>query len=457
VKSSLTNIVTIARREFLWRGRGKTYIWTTILLVIVALIVALAPIVVRYIASQSGPEQVGLYVGDTNLSFDPAVVLDRTLNGTPASAGTGGSGGSGGSGSGGSTDNPAFAIVSSSDLDASRRQVVDGKLSAVLALGRSSSGELTFDLYTNKAVFEVQGLLRQSAITLAIQDRLDRLGIAPADQAAIFAPAPFQIRAAAPGATGGPEGPTSVTDFVGDYVVGFALTITIYMAIMLYGQWVAMSVAEEKNSRVMELVLGAATPFQLLSGKVLGVGALGLLQYAIVFIPASLAIAFQDRIAALVLGGSATGDLPKGLTIELLAVFGIMFVLGFGLYAVLYAGAASMVTRQEDVNQVVAPLTLLSTAGYMIAAFAGSGTMDLTSPLMRAVSFFPLVSPYLILTRVGMHEITPIEVVLAIAILLATIVAALWFAARIYKVGVLMYGQKAGMRAMLHAFRSAGS
>ena len=84
-----------------------------------------------------------------------------------------------------------------------------------------------------------------------------------------------------------------------------------------------------------------------------------------------------------------------------MAVFGILFVLGFGLYAVLYAGAASMVSRQEDVNQVVLPLTLLSTAGYMIAAYAGSGLIDLASPLMRAVSFFPLVSPYLILTRLG--------------------------------------------------------
>ena len=83
------------------------------------------------------------------------------------------------------------------------------------------------------------------------------------------------------------------------------------------------------------------------------------------------------------------------------------------------------------------PLTLLSTAGYMVAAYSGSGLIDLASPLMRAVSFFPLVSPYLMLTRLGQHQVTPLEIVLAIAILIVTIAASLWFAARIYRVGVL--------------------
>jgi ABC-2 type transport system permease protein len=448
MNSSLTNMLTIARREFLWRGRSRTFVITTILLVIVAVAVAIAPVVVRYFAQNNEPERVGLSVGTVQLALDPATVLDRVMNGSPDASG----------GGNGTTSKPSYAVVPVTNLDAARRDVVDGKLSAVLALQRTSAGELTFDLYTKKGAFErTPQILRQAATSVAIQDRLDRLGIAARDQAAVFAPAPFQVRDADPATTGGPSGPDTVTEYLGDYVVGFALTIFIYMAIMLYGQWVAMSVAEEKNSRVMELILGAATPFQLLAGKVIGVGALAMLQYAIVFIPASLAIVFQDRIASLILGGSASGDLPKGLTIELLAVFGVLFVLGFALYAVLYAGAASMVSRQEDVNQVVAPLTLLSTAGYLIAAWAGSGLVDLASPLMRAISFFPLVSPYLILTRLGLHQISALEVIVAIVLLAVTIVAALWFAARIYTVGVLMYGQKPGLRAMVRAFRSAGT
>ena len=448
MNETLTNIVTIARREFLWRGRGKTYIVTTILLVIVAFVVALAPVVVRYISQQSGPERIGLYTGTVSTAISPTVILDRVLNTSIGSTTTDGT----------KTDKPAYSIAVVTDLAAARQDVMAGKFSAVLALSRATNGDLAFQLYTEAASFERSPqLIQQAANSLAVQDRLDRLGVKPSDQQTVFAAPSFGVQKADPATTDKPKGPDSVTEFVGNYVVGFALTLFIFMSIMLYGQWVAMSVAEEKNSRVMELVLGAATPFQLLTGKVIGVGALGLLQYVVVFVPASLAIVFQDRIAALVLGGNATGELPQGLTIDLLFVFGVMFVLGFALYACLYAGAASMVSRQEDINQMVAPLTLLSTAGYMIAAYAGSGLIDLTSPLMRALSLFPLLSPYLILTRMGLKEIGPLEVALAIAILLATIVAALWFAARIYRVGVLMYGQRPGFRAMIRAFRAAGT
>jgi ABC-2 type transport system permease protein len=237
--------------------------------------------------------------------------------------------------------------------------------------------------------------------------------------------------------------------------VGFAATIFIFMAIMLYGQWVAMSVAEEKNSRVMELILGAATPFQLLTGKVIGVGAAAVTQYAVMFVPATLAILFQDRIAALLLGGSAASNLPAGLTIELLVAFGILFVLGFALYAVLYAGAASLVSRQEDINQIVAPLTLLSTAGYIVAAYAGSGLIDPSSTLVFVLSLVPLTSPYLMLSRLGTGLAGPIDFAVAVALLLVTIPLALWAAARLYRAGVLMYGQKPSIGTLVRAFRTA--
>jgi ABC-2 type transport system permease protein len=237
-------------------------------------------------------------------------------------------------------------------------------------------------------------------------------------------------------------------------MIGFALTIFIFMAIIVYGQWVAMSVAEEKSSRVMEVILGAATPFQLLAGKVVGVGALALTQYVVVFVPAALGIAFQDRIAALVLGGSASGDLPSGLSVGLLVAFGALFTLGFALYSVLYAGAASLVTRQEDVSQVVMPLTLLSTAGYMVGAYAGSGLIDASSPLAVALSYVPLTSPYLMLSRLSAGRAGPLDVVVAVVILIVTIPAALWLAARLYRAGVLMYGQKPSMRTMVRALRA---
>jgi ABC-2 type transport system permease protein len=131
-----------------------------------------------------------------------------------------------------------------------------------------------------------------------------------------------------------------------------------------------------------------------------------------------------------------------------------MFVLGFALYAVLYAGAASLVSRQEDVNQIVAPLTIVSVGGYLVASYAGTGLIPIDSPLVIVMSFIPFFSPYLMLTRMGQGTAGPAEVAIAIALLALFIPVALWIAARLYRSGVLMYGQSPTPRTLLRALRS---
>ena len=312
--------------------------------------------------------------------------------------------------------------------------------------------DLSFTLYSKDLLLSRRSaLIQQAAGSIVIQDRLDRAGISPIDQAALFAPPAFDVEPADPDAT--TNGPDSGAAFASSFTISFALTIMLFMAIILYGQWVAFSVAEEKNSRVMEVVLAAATPFQLLTGKVVGVGGLALVQYVIVLVPSAVAVLLQGEIAALILGGTSTVALPEGLSLSLLAVFGVMFVLGFALYAVLYAGAASLVSRQEDVNQIVAPLTIISVGGYLVASYSGTGLIPIDSPLVVVLSFIPFFSPYLMLTRMGLGAATPIEILIAIVLLAAFIPVALWIAARLYRSGVLMYGQSPTPRTMLRALR----
>jgi ABC-2 type transport system permease protein len=162
----------------------------------------------------------------------------------------------------------------------------------------------------------------------------------------------------------------------------------------------------------------------------------------------------QDRIAALVLGGSASVDLPTGLSVPLLVAFGIFFVLGFLLYACLYAGVGSLVTRQEDVNQIVGPLTLVSTLGYIIASWASTGLLETGSNVIQILSFVPFLSPYLMLSRMAVGQVQLWEPVLAVLLLALTIVGSLWVAARLYAAGVLMYGQKPSLRTLVSAFRA---
>jgi ABC-2 type transport system permease protein len=442
LSTNLRNMTAVARREFVWRGRTRVYRLTTALLVVVGIGLALAPVIIRWIDRGSTGDRIEVVVGDAKPGIDFPLVLGLLLNApapgaTPSAEAT-----------------PAFRVEAASDEAAARARVVAGTSSGLLVLGRSAAGDLTFTLYSKDVVVSRQPqLIRQAASSIAIQDRLVRAGIKPGDQAALFAPPSFTLTQADPSSAA--SGPSNGEAWVNSYAMAFGLSILLFMAIVLYGQWVAFSVVEEKSSRVMEVVLAAATPFQLLTGKVVGVGALALVQYAIVIVPATATLLFQDRIAAFVLGGTGTAGLPTGLSLPMLAVFGLMFVLGFALYAVLYAGAASLVSRQEDVNQIVAPLTLIATGGYMVASYAGTGLIPVDSALVVVLSYIPFFSPYLMLTRYGQGAASPLEVAVAILLLVISLPAALWIAARLYRSGVLMYGQRPTPRTLLRALRGA--
>jgi ABC-2 type transport system permease protein len=447
-RSMLRKSLVVARREFLWRGRSRTFVISTVVLVAVAVAVALAPTILRFVNRLDTGDRIAVYVGTTMPSVDMAPALQLLLNATA---------GQGASGSSTETSTGGFKVETASDLEAARAEVKTGRLKAVLALQRTASGDLGFQLYSNMMPFDrTAQIIRQAATSLTIQDRLTRAGVPPGNQATIFAPAEFEFLAAAPRTAGQASTGDTVEQAVGgNLVVGFALPILIFTAIVVYGQWVAMSVAEEKSSRVMEIVLGAARPFELMTGKVVGVGALAIVQYVVVGVPAGLAIVFQDRIAALLLGGTASAALPSGLTIPVLLAFGVFLVLGFALYATLFAGVASLVSRQEDVSQLITPFILLSTVGYLVAAYTSSGLIPIDAPLVIVLSYVPFLSPYLMLSRMTVGGVQPFEPVVAVAILVASVAVALWFAGRLYAAGVLMYGQKPGLRTFIQALRTS--
>ena len=456
---TLSNIAAVARRELMYRLKTRAYRLTTLVLVVAGVALALAPTIIAYFTRDGTGDRVEVVVGDAAPSVDVVRAFDQVLN---ASAG-----GLPWVGVPGQEGTAAFNVVASTDLKAARNHVLDGSSAAVIALGRSSAGDLTFKLYSKGGnLSRTPAVIRQAAISIAIQDRLSRAGIPPIDQAALFATPAFDVLSPDPNA---PPDVKDPTEEASAFLTGFGLSIAIFMAIILYGQWIAYSVAEEKNSRVMEIVLAAATPFQLLFGKVIGVGALAMLQYVIVAIPMIVALVFQGQIAAALLGGGAGAaggagagaasgaggvDLASGLSVPIVATFGVMFVLGFTVYASLYAGAASLVSRQEDINQIVAPLTIVSVLGYLVATYAGVGLIPIDSPLVVVLSFIPLFSPYLMLTRLTLGTATGVDVAVAILLLLITIPAALWLAARLYRSGVLMYGQAPSPRTLWRALRA---
>ena len=229
--------------------------------------------------------------------------------------------------------------------------------------------------------------------------------------------------------------------------------VLLFITVVIYGMWVATGVASEKSSRVMELMISAASPRQMLTGKVVGIGAAGLTQYVAIAVPALLLIAFQDRIAEAVLGpGWAEGAPLVGLSPGLLAAYGVFFLLGFVLFALIYAAMGSFVSRPDDLQTLSLPLSLLATVGYLTAIVALGGGSGLWVTL---ASFVPPFSPFVMLARLMVSAVEPWQVALSIGILVASIAVVAVAASRMYAAGVLLYGQRPGIRAFVAAARKA--
>ncbi len=441
--STRANVVTIARREFLVRVRTRSFLWGTALLVLGVAAIALLPVIAQVI-DRSSATRVAVVAPSDALATRASVTISTLLNQTATTATIGETSGDG---------TPDFVVSVATDLATARREVLAGTYSAVLGIERPAGGELDFTLYTNDpATSRMVQLLRQGANAIAIADRLDRLDLAPADQASLFSPAEFGVSWPDPGRSDPiRDDPVAA---VGQDLLAFGMTILIFMIIIMYGNWIAMSVVEEKSSRVMEVVLNAATPFQLLAGKVFGVGAVAFVQYAAVVVAGGVALLAQGWVGSLVLGEAGSGlTLPEGLTPGLLLMFGVYGVLGFLLYASLYAAAGSLVSRQEDISAAVMPMTLISTGGYIVGVYAATGLLDARAGWIVALTQVPFLGPFMMLGRIATNVAQPWEIVLSIVLLVATIGVAIWVAARIYAAGVLLYGQRPGARGVWRLLR----
>ena len=231
---------------------------------------------------------------------------------------------------------------------------------------------------------------------------LGMFGVAVLDYASRNPAAGFQlpdtqILRSAGGGSGGTE--VSSATYASRLIVGAVFGILIFLTIVIYGMWVAAGVVAEKSSRVMELLISAASPRQLVLGKVLGIGLAGATQVAIVLTPAILVLLLEDRIATALLGPSA-GIAPslQALSPSLLGAFAVYYVLGFALYSLVYAAAGSLVSRPEDLQIIALPLSLIAILGYLQAILALTGGITW---FIRLASYIPFWSPFVMLTRLS--------------------------------------------------------
>ena len=425
------NALHVARREYLFRVRGRAFLISTALLAVAVAAATMLPTILGAFGVADPPE-IAVSVEADDLATDPIVSIQAALLAASDP----------GAEPGAAAENGP-RVTRTDDAEAAAEQVRAGELDALLTIRRGADGELSFEYLSDQSpTSQTRILVTQAVNAITISDRLDRAGISPDEGAEIFAPPDFTATAVDPESL-------DEEDFGGALLLSYIVVILTFMAILTYGNWVAQSVAEEKSGRVMELLITAATPRQLLTGKVLGTGAAGLTQYVVM-------------IAAVVIGLVASGPVSSALGVDELPfqlpeldpmfvlAFTVFFLLGFLLFSTLYAAAGSMVSRIEDVQQAVGPLIYLAMAGYFISFFAPN---DPDGQLVAVASVIPFFSPYLMPSRMLLGNPTTFEVVLAIVLLALTLVAAIWIAARIYSAGVLLYGQRVGIRSVLRATR----
>jgi ABC-2 type transport system permease protein len=229
----------------------------------------------------------------------------------------------------------------------------------------------------------------------------------------------------------------------------------LYIALILYGTQVMGSVIEEKTSRVVEVLVSSLKPFHLLAGKVVGVGAVGLLQLGIwlgfgkVMLDRRVELAQlmgQGNEAATTLSPLSFPDVPAATLVLLLTYF----VLGYFLYAAMYAAVGAMANTEAEARQAQVPVTLL----LVIPIVMLIGILnDPGGSLALTLSTVPFTSPIVMPVRWAAAPVPLQQVAWSIAILAATVVAITWVAGRIYRVGILMYGKKPGIRELVRWVR----
>jgi ABC-2 type transport system permease protein len=227
----------------------------------------------------------------------------------------------------------------------------------------------------------------------------------------------------------------------------YAMIILLFMAVMITGQLIATEITAEKSSRVMEIIVTSVSPLKQMWGKILGTFFVAIIQIVVLVGAFVINLTMPQNADSLEKLGIDLSVLDTNLVI-----YAILFYLaGFFLYATLFAAVGSIVSRTEDLGQAVMPITMITLVGFYIAMFG------LTHPdhiLIQVCQYIPFFSPFLMFLRIGLAEPAWWEIVLSVGILIASILAIGWLSAKIYRVGVLMYGKRPSVKEIIKAMKA---
>lgn len=386
----------VSIREIRERGRSKAYLAT----LAVTLLLVVGLIVVPQLLG-GGPDEVDIgMVGEGNAQIISVAVTLANADDEPG-------------------EEPSMVIttVELADRAEAEAALAAGDVEAVLVDG----AELMLERGPGFTGSPLISLLQQAAVTVELERLLAEEGRAAAEVVALMTSIPLEM--------------TTLTgeeaDDISRSVIAYAGLILLYIAILLYGTWILTGVTEEKSNRVVEVLLSSVRPWQLLAGKILGIGALGMLQFAGTIV---IAVVTLNLTGALELPAV---DTPTAVNLI------VWFVLGFLLYAVMFGAAGSLVSRPEEAQNIAFPMTLTGVVGFFIAITA------LNSPSGVAAvvgTFIPFTAPFVVPVRSALDAIPIWHYATAVGLTVLAVAGLVVVGGRIYAGGLLRFGQRVKAR-----------
>lgn len=321
---------------------------------------------------------------------------------------------------------------------------IDGLLLATD--GALESGSIEY-LGANVGSLSDMGILGNTVQGVVLTERLERKGVDPVLVQEAAGNVQLRTSKITEGRQTGESGEAS-------FALAYVMSFLLYFSLLIYGIQVMTSVIEEKTSRIMEVLASSLTPFQLMAGKVLGVGAVGLLQLSIWVGTATFLSANAAAIAGFFnMPPETAAQMPiPAISADLLVVFLAFFLVGFFLFAAAYAAVGAMCNTMQEAQQASMMLTLLVAVSF-ISIF--SLLNEPNGSLAKVMSMIPFFAPIVMPVRYSLTSISLAEVLTSLGITIAGMILIAWIAGRIYRVGILMYGKKPTIKELVHWVRAA--
>ncbi len=407
----MDKIIAIIKREYLTRVRSKGFVIGTILSPLIMMSFIIVPILV---VGRGGTADYKLVLLEQTGDAALMTRLDQLLM----------------------NDNPKadrytvrHEVVPAGESIDSRRaaldaQVKDGEINAYMVLPNEVlEKEKVILRAKNVSDFANRGRIEHAVNSAISERRLIRAGLNPEQIRNLNREVDLEV-----------ENPEGQSERGQTFILAYGLLMILYITILIYGVTVMRGVIEEKQSRIVEVLLSSVRPFQLMLGKLVGIGLVGLTQY---FTWAIFAI-LLSTVAALPAFAMGAVKLPN-IPASLIVYFVVYFVLGYFLYATLYAAVGALVTSEEDAQQIQMPVTILIIIPMI---FSSAILRNPNSTFSIILSLIPFFAPVLMFMRICLSQPPFWQIGLSMLLMIVSILGAVWLAAKIYRVGILMYGKR---------------